>query len=330
MADKKISQLTGATTPLAGTEVLPVVQSGSTVKVSIDNVTKGRVVNGLSFDTDVAAAGVTLSGTTLEADGTDANIDVFVKAKAAGSLDLRYGVGSNIKVGKTSSFTGAETAQIVFHEGSTQLAQLKWDPAGNTYVIENKTFNAPISFRTYNGVERMKVNGTSGDVEIATHNVKIATAGKGIDFSANTGAAGMTSELLDWYEEGDWTPLISDGTNNATMGSDNRGYYTRIGRQVFFTAQVAVQTIGSVGADAGIYGLPFTSVNSTATRSGIAVGFASSLNISAGQVVTGYVEINSTKIELMVWDAATGTTSMSGTEISDGGTLFISGQYTTN
>lgn len=38
MADKKISQLTAASTPLAGTEVLPIVQSGSTVKASVNNV----------------------------------------------------------------------------------------------------------------------------------------------------------------------------------------------------------------------------------------------------------------------------------------------------
>jgi hypothetical protein len=42
MADKKISALTGATTPLAGTEVLPIVQSGNTVKVSVANLTVGR------------------------------------------------------------------------------------------------------------------------------------------------------------------------------------------------------------------------------------------------------------------------------------------------
>jgi len=34
MADTKISALTAATTPLAGTEVLPIVQSGATVKVA--------------------------------------------------------------------------------------------------------------------------------------------------------------------------------------------------------------------------------------------------------------------------------------------------------
>ena len=42
MADKKISALTSATTPLAGTEVLPIVQSGSTVKVSVADLTVGR------------------------------------------------------------------------------------------------------------------------------------------------------------------------------------------------------------------------------------------------------------------------------------------------
>jgi len=45
MADKKISALTAATTPLAGTEVLPIVQSSSTVKVAVSNLTAGRAVN---------------------------------------------------------------------------------------------------------------------------------------------------------------------------------------------------------------------------------------------------------------------------------------------
>jgi hypothetical protein len=51
MADQKISALTGATTPVAGTEVLPIVQSGTTVKVSIDNLTTGKVTptNGIKF-----------------------------------------------------------------------------------------------------------------------------------------------------------------------------------------------------------------------------------------------------------------------------------------
>jgi hypothetical protein len=49
MADKKISALTASTTPLAGTEVLPIVQSGATVKVSVANLTAGRNVSGLAY-----------------------------------------------------------------------------------------------------------------------------------------------------------------------------------------------------------------------------------------------------------------------------------------
>ena len=104
MADLKISQLPAATTPLAGTEVLPIVQSGSTVQVSVNNLTTGKAVsalsvaatsaaittvtsttvNGTTFDTNVAAAGVTLAGTTLAADGTDTNISININPKGTG------------------------------------------------------------------------------------------------------------------------------------------------------------------------------------------------------------------------------------------------------
>lgn len=114
MADKKISQLNGATTPVAGTEVLPIVQSSSTVKVSIDNLTKGRVVNALSFDTDVAAAGVTLSGVTLSADGTNSDIDINVTPKGTGEVnitkvDIDSGAIDGTAIGASSASTGAFT-----------------------------------------------------------------------------------------------------------------------------------------------------------------------------------------------------------------------------
>lgn len=56
MADLKISALIGATTPLAGTEVLPIVQSSATVKVSVANLTAGRALS---------VFGLTVSGLTV-------------------------------------------------------------------------------------------------------------------------------------------------------------------------------------------------------------------------------------------------------------------------
>jgi hypothetical protein len=45
MADTKISALPASTTPLAGTEVMPIVQSGATKQVSVANLTAGRAIS---------------------------------------------------------------------------------------------------------------------------------------------------------------------------------------------------------------------------------------------------------------------------------------------
>jgi hypothetical protein len=55
MANSKISALPAASTPLAGTEVLPIVQGGITEQVSIANLTAGRAVS---------VSGLTVSGLT--------------------------------------------------------------------------------------------------------------------------------------------------------------------------------------------------------------------------------------------------------------------------
>lgn len=57
MADKKISALPAATTPLAGSEVLPIVQGGATDKVSVANLTAGRDVTGNSFSATTKVSG---------------------------------------------------------------------------------------------------------------------------------------------------------------------------------------------------------------------------------------------------------------------------------
>jgi len=54
MADSKISALPASTTPLAGTEVLPIVQSTTTKQVSVANLTAGRAVSALSLSLTTA------------------------------------------------------------------------------------------------------------------------------------------------------------------------------------------------------------------------------------------------------------------------------------
>jgi hypothetical protein len=61
MANTKISALTSATTPLAGTEVLPIVQSGATVQVSVANLTSGRAISATAV---IASTGNFVVGTS--------------------------------------------------------------------------------------------------------------------------------------------------------------------------------------------------------------------------------------------------------------------------
>lgn len=141
MADKKISALSAASTPLAGTEVLPIVQSGTTDQVSVANLTAGRAIS------------------------------------------------------------------------ATQLT-------------------------------------------LSTDNLIIGTAGKGIDFSANTNAPGMTREVLNWYEEGVWTPTVTSQTGAITSYVSG-GTYTRVGRQVTVTAYVDLTNVGTAGGLLQISNFPY-------------------------------------------------------------------------
>ena len=104
------------------------------------------------------------------------------------------------------------------------------------------------------------------------------------------GGTGCSSIKLDDYEEGTWTPVITDGTNDATMytAAGNGGRYTKIGRAVTYTAHITVETIDSVGAGAVISGLPFT-WNAGSYRAAAAIGYGASLNLTAGRVIAGYV-----------------------------------------
>ena len=70
MADSKISALPASTTPLAGTEVLPIVQSSVTKQVSIANLTAGRAISATSVTASTGNFVVGTSGQGIDFSAT--------------------------------------------------------------------------------------------------------------------------------------------------------------------------------------------------------------------------------------------------------------------
>ena len=96
----------------------------------------------------------------------------------------------------------------------------------------------------------------SGDVTLSTGNLVIGTAGKGIDFSATSHPAGMTSELLADYEEGTYTPELGGMSGGAVTYTTQTGRYTKVGRQVTVYFLIVVNTNSNTGGNTFIT-MPF-------------------------------------------------------------------------
>ena len=114
----------------------------------------------------------------------------------------------------------------------------------------------------------------NGDQTILDGDLVIGTAGKGVDFSANANAPGMTGEKLTWYEEGTWTPAnVSMAVISGVWAAN--GTYTRIGNIVYWTVNQTSGTVSANSTQALVSGLPFTPAAQspgTITNSGASIG----------------------------------------------------------
>ena len=272
MADKKISQLSNASTPLAGTEVLPIVQSATTVKVSIDNVTKGRAVNALSFDTDVAAAGVTLSGITLSADGTDTNIDINITPKGTGEVnitkvDIDAGAIDGTAIGANSASTGAFTSvatpAVVFPatQVSSAGANTLDDYEEGTWTPEINTTTPPTTpFGQFNdGATYTKI----GNVvylrgQFRTNGVTIAGAGGvvyigGLPYAPAAGGTGGGIWVIDASSWAASTPRAGSAQTNSRVLLHSTATSTGAFAQTSYTALTTGAGLANLVAIGGFY-----------------------------------------------------------------------------
>jgi hypothetical protein len=149
---------------------------------------------------------------------------------------------------KFTSGAGTGYALVQLGESSTATNNWHFGSEGNG------------TFRFYNG----NLNAGALKLMLDSSGNLVMNSGSGIDFSATAGTG--TSELLDDYEEGEWTPIDASGAGLSFVSPT--GVYTKIGRTVMATGFVQYPVTGS-GANTNIGGLPFTNINSTSRGLGV-------------------------------------------------------------
>ena len=121
-------------------------------------------------------------------------------------------------------------------------------------------------------------------------------ASTGILFGTDTAAA----NALDDYEEGSWTPVIYDASNNDISSSfpQKVGGYTKVGNTVSIRGFIYADP-GVATAIARIAGLPFATLSYTLGYNAFAVGFfGGGYAARTNQDVTLYTGSNETQVRV--------------------------------
>ena len=222
MADKKISALTAASTPLGGTEVVPLVQSSTTKNVSIANLTAGRAVSAASLSTTGNIVSNTLLRVTnagqIEQNGGNGGLYFLNTAVGAAATNQRF---------LTTNALGVAQLQLQLAGGTNQINSLYGDTRLETGNLVIGTSGKGIDFS-------------------ATGQATGMTSELFSDYEEGTWSPGLSS---------------AGGAFTSVTFDSSTGKYTKIGRTVyvsgsFFTSGAI--TVGSASGQVYITGLPFT------------------------------------------------------------------------
>jgi len=127
--------------------------------------------------------------------------------------------------------------------------------------------NHPLRIYTNNDPNKGTEFETDGDVNILDGDLIISVSGHGVRFAGPTAQAGGTSQILDRYEEGTFTPTYeATGTAfGAIAYASQTGAYTIIGNVVTINIllKTSSYTAGSASGNVQINGLPFPAAGGT-------------------------------------------------------------------
>ena len=258
-----------------------------------------------------------------------------------GSVELYH---DNSKKFETTS-AGVEIHNDLLLDGSANLGnyiRTNYDGGGHMYFRNNSgsSLNFSSHFQTYRDTDEGGTVQThihyyhggycellhQGDsvIRTLTNGVQFRDGGavkgqftdQGLCFGTDTAA----DNALDDYEEGTWTPTMSQGS--ATMQGAT---YTKVGRLVHVSVYANSFTNNTSSAIIQFNGLPFTSSSSQYSLNHMLLAYITTLNQSVA-----YIGGSQSSIKLYHYDSGGDYTSLNYSAIPDSGSnrrIFVSMTY---
>jgi hypothetical protein len=338
-ADTAIRIANGTGGTAARASIFLDVDSGGAQLMAIDDgfSTSGAyIADNVTFVSDTSMA----NGMTIGTRANDNNAHLRFYTKDAERMRIsgagNVGIGETTPLGKfhvSSADSGASVdsnADELVVEGSGSSGISILSGTGNEGAIKwGDSGDNNIGFISYDHAGNDMYIGVNAATRVKVHDNGVAAFNNGI--ALGVGTANTASNVLDDYEEGTWTIILEDHSDNAFTlnSSQTTGTYIKIGGQVTITGYFIATAINSASGSSRISGLPFNILGNDRNYAAMTIGFAAGLNITAGTSVAGVGIINSANVNLTNFDVAAGSTNLTCAKISGDGQMVFTMTYTT-
>ena len=259
-----IAGITTAATLRATTGIVTSLTAGSLTSLGAVSGTTGTFTGDVSIPDTIVHTG----DTNTKIRFPDADIISF--ENGAGGETARFSATNQFSVGTTADITGANVAI----GGSVRLVNATGQSA-TISALPSGTYNTGVSGGSAIVFHRFSdAGGGSDEIAFETHHQGTRHGeaarfnksgnlafpnGQGIDFSATTDGATVSSELLDDYEEGTWTPVLNGTHSNMGTGL---GKYAKVGSITHYWIEFYISAAnGSFNANTYISGFPYSTPN---------------------------------------------------------------------
>lgn len=268
MPNSKISALPSATTPLAGTEVLPIVQSSVTDQVTVANLTAGRAVSALSITTtnDSSINGQTIGKGGSNVASNTAHGTTVLTANTSGANNAGFGSQALFSNTTGSGNTASGQQSLLF---TTTGSNNSGHGIGTIYQNTTGSFNTAIGrYALFNCTTAVATLGA-------------ITGGTGYNGGASGGPFTVQSSLSSGTSAGTYPTLsitvVSGVITAATLVTPGAKFQDTT--TILTVTSAAMVTAGFAAGGSG-FSIPVATLIVANNNSGI--GYAAGLGLTTG------------------------------------------------